>query len=301
MKDPDQYAAFIMTFRRSEILTDTIQKLLDQTKPPSRILIVDNDPQRSALLVANSFSSNQVGYHATGYNSGPAGAAYYGLEILFEEGWHWVLWMDDNDPPKFPDVMENIFKIPGYYKSPEKIGMLGAVGVWFDKKKAKTIRVPDYKLSGIIEVDNVAGNMLPVVHRRVFEKNVWPDKDLFFGFEELDFSLAIKRQGLSVLVSGEELRRHRENAGRMNLNRGLYKVKNIKNLWREYYSIRNVMYILRYKEKEILGALVLTAKSLGKSIIGFRYGWQYGTINMKFIISGLKDGLRGNLGYRNFS
>ena len=115
MQPDSRYAAFIMTYQRKEILADTIQKLLEQTKPPSKILIVDNDPEKSASKISESFPEININYHAAGYNSGPAGAAYYALKILFEEGWQWILWMDDNDPPHFKNVIENILQIPEKY------------------------------------------------------------------------------------------------------------------------------------------------------------------------------------------
>lgn len=300
MQEENKYAAFIMTYQRKEILHDTISKLLAQTHPPSRILIIDNDAEKSALPVSEFFPGTNMAYYATGYNSGPAGAAYYGLKILFEEGWNWVLWMDDNDPPHFENVMENIFKIPQQYAHPDKIGMIGAVGVLFDKVAAKTIRIPDEKLKGILEVDNIAGNMLPVIHRRVYDKNILPDKDLFFGFEELDYSLAIKRGGFSVLVSGEELFRHRKNANRLNFKRKTYQVKNIDKLWREFYSVRNVAYILKYKEKAIAGLTALFFRVAGKSMIGFKSGWKYGSTNFKYLWSGYYAGFTGKLGKKTF-
>lgn len=301
MQTGNSYAAFIMTYQRVEILSETIEKLLAQTLPPSKILIVDNDPQNSAAQVINKFGNTNISYHTVGYNSGPAGAAYWGLKMLFEEGWDWVLWMDDNDPPQFTDTLEKIFQIPLQYDAPEKIGMIGAVGVKFSLSKAKTIRIPDDELKGIIEVDNIAGNMLPIVHRRVFEKGILPDINLFFGFEELDFSLAVIRAGFKVLVSGEELYRYRKNAGRLNFSRKLYQVKNIQKLWREYYSMRNVVYILKYKEKVFAAVAALWLKAIGKSIIGFRYGWKYGYTNLKYLLGGFKDGWFGKMGQKLFS
>lgn len=300
MQPDSRYAAFIMTFQRNEILVDTIQKLLEQTKPPAKILIVDNDPEKSACRISESFPGIYIDYHATGYNSGPAGAAYYALKILFEEGWQWILWMDDNDPPHFKNVIENILQIPERYDQPEKIGMIGAVGVLFDKKIAKTIRIPDDQLMGILEVDNIAGNMLPMIHRRVLEKNIFPDKDLFFGFEELDYSLAIKRGGFAVLVSGEELLRHRKNANRMNFSRKVYQVKKIDKLWREFYSVRNVTYILKYKEKAFAGVASLLFKVIAKSVIGFRWGLKYGSVNLKYLWSGYYAGFTKHLGKKTF-
>ena len=99
------YAAFIMTYRRPEILQDTINKLLNQTSPPQKILIIDNDPLKSAYTIAENNIHKNVDYLAVGYNSGPAGAAKRGLEVLSAKGFSWVAWIDDDNPP----IFENIF------------------------------------------------------------------------------------------------------------------------------------------------------------------------------------------------
>ena len=38
-----KFAAFIVTYNRPDILMDTIQKCLNQTRPPEKLLIVDNN------------------------------------------------------------------------------------------------------------------------------------------------------------------------------------------------------------------------------------------------------------------
>ena len=103
-----QYAAFIMTFKRTNSLGQTIDKLRLQSAPPAHILIIDNDPERSADLVSREKNCE---YFAVGYNSGPAGAAYHGLKILFEQGWNWVLWVDDDDPPVFDNQIERLIEL----------------------------------------------------------------------------------------------------------------------------------------------------------------------------------------------
>ena len=293
-----KYAAFIITYKRVAILKDTIEKIFQQTLPPQKVLIVDNDPEKSAEVLLSDFTDKNIGYFSVGHNAGPAGAGFHGLKLLFAEGWEWVLWMDDNDPPHFPDVLEHLFQIPEKYPHPEMTGMLGAVGVKFNSRDARINRVPDNELTGIIEVDNVAGNMMPVIHKRVYERNVFPDPDLFFGYEELDFSLSIIRNGFKVLISGEELYRHREKAGRLNLKKKVYNQKKIQSLWREYYSIRNLTYILLKKEKSYAGVVKLFFRAIGKAFFGYKYGFAYGFKNMKLMIAGFCAGIFGKLGYR---
>lgn len=297
MRSNTTYASFIITYKRKEILSHTLKKLFQQTDPPGQVLIIDNDPDLSAKELALGSYPVPVNYHAMGYNAGPAGAANAGMKILFEQGWEWVLWVDDNDAPLFADAVENIFKIPVQYGQPQNIGMIGAVGVRFNKKKAITNRLKDSELKGVVEVDNIAGNMLPLINRRVYEKNILPDPAIFFGFEELEFSLSVKRSGLAVLVSGEEMLRYRRATGRIGFTRELYTKKDLRRLWREYYSVRNIIYIILYKEKNFYGFFYLTIKNLAKLLFGFRFGIKYGSQNFIFLAKGLIHGcfrLMGN-------
>jgi GT2 family glycosyltransferase len=286
-----KYASFIMTYRRPEILKNTIQILLDQSLPPTKILIVDNDPDKSAEGIATYFPEKNMAYHSVGYNSGPAGAAYWGMKLLFEEGWEWVLWMDDDDPPVIGDLFERLFLSVSSLPNLKDIGIMGGVGVRFNPKRAKIIRIPDSELKGLIDVDNVAGGQFPLVNRIVFEKGILPDKDLFFGFEELEFNLRLKRAGLKLCISGDVLKELRIYWSKLNVNPKLYHTKRIESLWREYYSTRNLIWILKSPSGSNRGIFLVFFKSIVKTILGFRLGLRYGLKNAIILHYGFWDGI----------
>jgi GT2 family glycosyltransferase len=207
IKDRTVYAAFVMTYKRPAILLDTINKLFNQTFPPEVVLIVDNDPDKSALSLVNNFPKNKVQYHAVGYNSGPAGGAYLGLKLLFEQNWDWVLWADDDDPPAFNDSIQNIFSLKEQYKGKKTIGILGAVGANFNKFKGAITRINSDKIEAVQIVDYIGGSMSPIVNKQVFNKSILPNPDLFFGFEDLSFCLQVKKAGFEILILGSEMLR----------------------------------------------------------------------------------------------
>jgi rhamnopyranosyl-N-acetylglucosaminyl-diphospho-decaprenol beta-1,3/1,4-galactofuranosyltransferase len=99
------FSAFIITKDRPQELIKTIKKLLDQSFPPSYILVVDNGTQTESRDCINDLNDARILHHLTGYNAGPAGGAYWGLKLLFEKGYDWVLWVDDDDPPKFDNLI----------------------------------------------------------------------------------------------------------------------------------------------------------------------------------------------------
>jgi GT2 family glycosyltransferase len=289
------FAAFIMTYQRNSTLENTIHDLLEQTFPPQKILIIDNDPDQGASVVAEKLSNLPVAYYAVGYNSGPAGAAKIGLEILAKEGYDWIGWIDDDDPPVFNDTFEMLITLA---KSKINCGCVGTVGQRFNRKNGLIIRVSDSELegNGFIEVDNIAGNMCKIVNAKaILDKKVLPAADLFFGFEELDFDLRLQNAGYRLLTDRGIYKKHRVYYNRTNLEikRGIKKPTH--RLWREYYSTRNSLMVL-YKNKLYLAMILSLMRYSFKIISGFKFGIKYGFTNAVFLIKGIIHFLIGKTG-----
>jgi GT2 family glycosyltransferase len=291
------FAAFIITKDRPDILYSTIHKLMSQSLPPSFVLVIDNGSLVLTSEIIKQLNDERISHHSVGYNSGPAGGAYWGMKLLFERGYDWVLWVDDDDPPKFEDLFEKMFQIV-YDNDSHSLGMVGAVGERFDTKKAKIIRLEDNQLKGYLDVDTISGNMFPLISKRVFKLGLLPTADMFFGFEDLDFSLSLKRAGFRILISGEIHFMHRELAGRLNLSKMTQTKRPKELLWREYYSVRSLVYILLYREFNLLGFLTSIVRNLLKSFFVFKYGFNYGRKANYMILKGLLDGFLGRTGMR---
>jgi len=282
----NSFAAFIMTFQRNETLESTIKIILEQSVSPQKVVIVDNDPAQGAKIVADKFNHLSVEYYSVGYNSGPAGAAKKGLEILSKDGYEWIGWIDDDDPPIFKNTFEVLLKLGSENK---QCGCVGAVGQRFNSKTGLMLRVPDNELEGegYIQVDNIAGGMCKIVNASVVNKcNILPDEKLFYGFEELDFDLRLQTAGYLLLVDKNLYKKHRIHFNRsgVNLQRGQKKPKN--RLWREYYSTRNCLIILH--KLKLYRALIHSVLRFNlKMIAGFRFGFSYGVKNFKYVSKGI--------------
>ena len=288
------YSLFIITRNRSNILKATIEEIFKQTLPPTTLLVVDNSDDDATEIKLKQLNDSRLQYHKVGYNSGPAGAAGIGMKVLFEQGHDWVVWGDDDDPPKFNDVMESLFSIIPKIDI-KTIGVIGSVGVNFNISTGLIERIPDKDLDGLLDVDCVAGNMFPLLHRNTYLNTIFPDPDLFFGFEELDFCLAVKRAKLRVIVPAEEMYRHRVIHKRLNLEKS-YKLKALQSLWREYYGVRNRIYILLKKEKSFIGVFRISIRTIVKMFYGFKFGYEYGRLNFYFLSKGLYDGFCNRMG-----
>lgn len=268
------FAAFIMTYERPEILADTIKKLFDQTLPPEKILVVDNSSSYKTREIVQGMDS-RVTYFRRGYNSGPAGAAKVGLEILAHEGYRWIYWGDDNDPPNAENCFEKLISLAENYTG--KCGQVGVVGHRINKYTGLMRRTADKDLfdKEFLEVDNVGGGQCKIVNAQAILDGILPDDQLFFGLEELDFDLSLKKAGYRIIVHNELFKKCREMYGKMNYKRILSTRKNENAIQREYYSNRNLLYIFK-KNKYYLGVYFILIRIVLKCLVSYKYGLKYG-------------------------
>ena len=54
-----------------------------------------------------------------------------------------------------------------------------------------------------VEVDMVAGGQTMLVKAVVIRKHILPEERLFFGFEDLDFSLKVRAAGFKIFVDAK--------------------------------------------------------------------------------------------------
>lgn len=298
--DKLNFAGFIMTYNRTEVLEQTIEIVFQQSFPPEKLLIVDNSDNNLTrdLIYELSLRKWPLEYIHTGYNAGPAGAANLGLRRLSQEGFDWIFWGDDDDPPKFPNVFEELIKI-GHKIS--KVGAIGSVGSKFNFKTGIMERFKDEELDGVLEVNAIGGNHNLIVNGNALRTSkILPDINLFFGFEELDFLQRLKMEGYKILVSGQSLYEHRKLKNRL----GPQKIYNLlpqerKHLLnRKYYSDRNLIYILFYKLNAPLAGIMVIIRVLAKSVLGFFDGFRSGLANLRISLIAIYDGLFKRMGQR---
>lgn len=288
-----RFAAFIMTYERSELLPDTIDKILSQTIPPEKILIVDNSATDKTRELIASLANPKLEYHRVGYNSGPAGAAYYGLKMLKEEGYDWIYWGDDDDPPRFPDCFEVILQ-----HTKPSIGAIGAVGSLFNWNNGQRERYRDDELKGLLPVDTIGGNMCMIVNAHALSEDTLPDPKLFFGIEEFEFHQKLIRKGYEVCVVGELLYRYRKQSNHLGVKKKASVVPRARfaSLHREYYSYRNGIYLMAYEYKKYKLAAIYIMRALLKIPFGFVNGPKFGVKNSKMLLSAISDGLTKKMG-----
>lgn len=291
------FGAFIITFNRPVILQRTIKAILGQTRAPDWLLVVDNGDPAQTQEVLRSFPDANISYHSMGGNTGPAGATAYGLRRLAEEGYDWIYWVDDDDPPRTPDTLERLLglaaRMPG-----AKIGAVGGVGCRFDWRNGEMQRLSDHDLSGVIDVDIIAGGQQLILHREAVEAVGVADPRLFFGLYEPEYCLRIRRSGFRLLVDGDYMRERRIEFKRMERrnSRAWVPPQSPRDLWQRYYRTRNYIFMMRETFERPDLARREVVKALGRTLLSTRRGPRYAAAFMTMQLRGVIDGYRSRMG-----
>ncbi|MDT0686553.1 glycosyltransferase [Autumnicola psychrophila] len=297
--DNSKFAAFIVTYERTETLLETISIIRNQSFPPHYLLIVDNSISCNTENALKKYISESFQYYKVGYNSGPAGGSKVGLRKLANLGYDWIYWGDDNNPPRDQNVFQEMFGGIRQKILTAKLGAFGGKGGTFNKWTGR-VRSLDNKVLRAMDfasVDFIAGGQTLIVNAEVVRQGIVPDEKLFFSFEDLDFCLKIKAAGYALFVDSKPWLRVRM---RDNYRSDNYRWKGSSfgtnfSFPREYYSTRSLLKIL-YKNHFYIAFLYNLLKAIAKMLLGFRFGWSYGKRIALIQFFAIKDFIFGNYG-----
>lgn len=289
----------LVTYRRPERLARTLEALAGQTRPLDRLLVVDNDPPGGERLTAGYRDRGlEVEYVASPDNVGPAGGIAVGMAraLSFASDEDWIVTLDDDDPPRGDAVLAELeaFAADMLRRDP-RTGMVGLVGARIDWRRGRLVRLPDRELRGPVAVDYIGGNHFPFV-RAAALRSVGPFRsDLFFGLDDLEFGLRLRRHGYSVYADGVRWLRQRASGGRLGLElRPSGRVTD--SGWRRYYSLRNAIWILRKNRRPGTAAMVTVIRGFGKPLANLVRDPAGAATLLRTNWAACRDGWSGRLG-----
>lgn len=264
----------IPTFRRNERLENVLRSIEDQSVFPAMVLVIDNNPEGDAKAVVDDYESPAgivIEYLRMGSNAGPAGAFAAALSYL---GTHpgrpeWMSCRDDDLPFDDTDRIAQLHTLAK--NAPPSVAGVGIWGTHHVQRES----IPEY---GPIPVDIIPGGGEATYKISTLAKaGLNFDEKLFFGFEEMDMGLRIRRAGLQLLAG--ELKH-------ANFVTGERRTSD----WRTYFGERNWLIIAREYgpyHKFLYFALRALASSAKKLV----RGGQRSTATARFL--GAIDGIRG--------
>lgn len=189
-----------------------------------RIYIVDNsDSDNFALLNASGLSGEKIKYHPNLTNTGIASALNIGCQSAIEDGFEWVMTMDQDST--FPDqeITKFINEFEAKVKSDETIAIVAP-------------RSSELQPRGFVEKVITSGN---IVNLQAYKKVGGFDNELFIDEVDHDFCFKLMQANYKIfLISNVNMAHSLGNSKIHNLFNYKFHVMHHSPV-RKYYIIRN--------------------------------------------------------------
>ncbi len=264
----------LVTYQRPDDLQRYLDLLVTVAACVSGVVVVDNDPTGpGAAIVAAMAALLVVEYVPSPENRGPAGGLALGLAHLRARAGpeDWVALLDDDDPPLDVRWIEETHRFADAQRAADpRIGLVGIGGGRFDRRTARIVRLPEAELDGPVDVDFVPGNALPVLSMAAYLDVGPPSEQLFFGMEEVEFGLRLKRHGYRVVLDGPRLLSRRQIERRTGAAVPPAERKSL--VWRRYYAVRNQIWLARRYGTAGAGVRSTAENLLGRPLADLRRG-----------------------------
>lgn len=288
----------MVTFGRDAELRDSLRRIEVQSLSLTSLTIVDNNP--IPCRIPGQLGVVPVHHLHSDENIGPAGGLAAGFEFamtqLGAESDHWILGLDDDDPPSHDDVLAELIEVGQRVRrlDPRTAGV-GLVGARFDRRRALLRRVPDVELDAdAVPVDYIGGGHMPLYSVAAVQAVGVPRRDLFFGFEELEYGLRLGSEDWRLYAAGRLWHRERATHGRLGLGKRV-KTASRPQAWRHYYGHRNLVTIAIEHCGRRVGYQVV-ARRLAKDALGCVARRGTDTRHLGAGLRASRDALRGRLG-----
>jgi glycosyltransferase involved in cell wall biosynthesis len=303
MTEEPHLIGVLPTYRRAKILGRTLEDLGMQTRSLDYLIVVDNETsaETERVVASASIAGCEIEYLSPGENMGFAGGVAAGMRraLEFAADADWIVLLDDDDPPRFTSALERLSSFAATMRLRDPLtAAVGISGGWFDWRRGRMRRVADAQLQEeAIPLDHVAGNQLPFflvgTVRRV---DVFCD-ELFFGFSELEFGLRLWTSGYTLYGYGPLWLESRKQTGRVGLElKPSLRLQPVN--WRDYYSLRNAIFILRRFGHRRTALRVTLVQGLAKPIVNGPLSPRLAFRHVRLNVLAIRDGWTDRMGRR---
>ncbi len=204
----------------------------------------------------------------------------------------WVLLLDDDDPMPRNDIVERLLgALPGDASRVAGIALMGG-------RFSRHLLLPrpvDPASASLIEVDALFGWAAPLYRAAALAQVGGFRRELFWGFEELDLGLRLRRSGWALLAAAGVFRqlptptKAIERPGRPRWHvvdptaRQYYGLRNTLDIGRRYFTVTDVL----------LAALV---RGIAKPLVSLPFHPRLALRSLRLNLRAISDALRGRLG-----
>lgn len=295
-RDPHLFGVLV-TYRRPAELASALAAISGQTVSLEHLVVVDNSPDPDTAEVVGSGAPGAE-YVVAPENLGPAGGIALGMERLLDraDDGDWIVTLDDDDPPADPRVFADLLGLAAATSGRDRsAAAVGLSGVRFDRRRGRVVRVPDDELHGAVDVAAIAGNQCPCYSVRAIRAVGTMRPDLFFGHEELELGLRLGDAGYSLYGHGARWHATRAALGRLDMD--LVASRSLGDpTWRRYYSLRNLVCILRERGTPGSAVRVTVVAGIAKPLANLVREPRRALAHLRLNARACRDGWTGRMG-----
>jgi glycosyltransferase involved in cell wall biosynthesis len=303
MNSPDRrLLGILVTFRRPEQLATMLRSLASQDRTLDHLVVVDNNPSaETQAIVRRYYPFSELEYLPSSENLGPAGGVARGMgrTLEFAEDHDWIVLVDDNDPPFSTTLLGDLARFgEGMLAQDLATAGVGRVGAKFDWRRGRVIsisRLAEEQQSDAIAVDTIGGGHFPLYLASAV-RTIGPfSSELFFGCEELEFGLRLRKAGFSLYANASLWREARKVDGRIGMEVGP-SVRLSELSWRRYYDLRNLVHILRSHGETWAAVRISLVRGIGKPLFNLAVSPRASLNHLVMNLRACRDAWTGRMG-----
>ena len=284
-------AAIIVSYNPDSNLFDSINLLLNQVE---KVIIVDNGSKEKYVKYIKSINEDKIEIILNKENLGVATALNIGVRKALENGYEWILTMDQ-DSKASPDMVKKMFNVYNSINREERKDILSIFPNFVDERIQSIEENSNMNSYEYVDADITSGNLL---RKEVFEKAGFFDDSLFIDLVDTDFCMRLNEKGIKMIKIRDAVLYH--SLGESKTIKGILGSFNTSNhsALRRYYMTRNRFYI--WEKYKGLNSFTLNRdkKLFKKEFVKIILGEKDKVNKIKMVLRGYKDykkGIKGKL------
>ena len=284
-------AAIIVSYNPDSNLFDSINLLLNQVE---KVIIVDNGSKEKYVKYIKSINEDKIEIILNKENLGIATALNIGVRKALENGYEWILTMDQ-DSKASPDMVKKMFNVYNSINREERKDILSIFPNFVDERIQSIEENSNMNSYEYVDADITSGNLL---RKEVFEKVGFFDDSLFIDLVDTDFCMRLNEKGIKMIKIRDAVLYH--SLGESKTIKGILGSFNTSNhsALRRYYITRNRFYI--WEKYKGLNSFTLNRdkKLFKKEFVKIILGEKDKVNKIKMVLRGYKDykkGIKGKL------
>lgn len=299
----ERVGAFIVTYRRPEVLRENLAALQAQTRRLDGVVVINNDPGHDVRgVVRRDFPDVEVVDLAE--NVGSAGGFACALFIANRCHYTWAWLLDDDAIPE-PSALDELLRIsvrlrqdgrPVNLLAPVQVSPAGTFGgaLW----RNRVVAVPPAWRTGTepfkIDLAYWAGLL---AHRDVVNAIGFPRSDFFRCYGDYEYCLRARSVGMEIVAVPTSRVAHHEGLSRAVVRWGRRSVRSGYPPSRYYYDARNATFTAWHTMRSPL-AVVFQLVRQARLAVGDLFYEDQKLRRVRLRFEGAADGLSGRLGRR---